>query len=296
MALVVLACQEPEKNQSPLSLTPEFRSYWLNGVAEVSSYSLTQARYGKLHPGELVLIMVTEPFKRERQVKSELAPGLDDLTVLKAHEQRHFTTGIYDYTMTTSSFKSLLPEDGALKITSTSAEWCGHTFFQLNRRENQFRVLSHSYFEAEGDQEYKIDSSLAEDEIYQWIRLDPSRLPQKEITVIPSLISARLRHRPLKPERAMAELSDYSGPLSRQQNLRMYSLTYDKGKDEERQVSYIFEKDFPYRIVALSDEYLDGFQNPVRLKTTAVLKEQILIDYWKKNRPEDRELRKKLGL
>ncbi|MBE7440353.1 MAG: hypothetical protein HS115_18025 [Spirochaetales bacterium] len=294
-ALSLAACRE-EGKPGPVEMTEQFRTYWMKGVAEISSYRLTQARYGKLHEGRLILIMVTEPFKLDRQVKSELNPTAADPVILKAHEQRHFTTGIYDYTMTTSSFMPLNPEEGVLKITGTSAEWCGHTFFQLNRQQERFRVLSRSYFEAEGDQEYEVAGVLSEDEIYQRIRLSPARLPRGEIQVLPSVVSARLRHKSVKPVSARAELAAYDGPLSQQKNLEAYRLTYDGGQQDERQVTYVFEKEFPHRIVALSDEYLDGFQQPVRLQTTAVLTSQIQIDYWKKHDPEHEALRKTLDL
>jgi hypothetical protein len=40
----------------------DFEKYWFNGEAELSSFQLTQARYGELREGKAVMIFVTEPF------------------------------------------------------------------------------------------------------------------------------------------------------------------------------------------------------------------------------------------
>ena len=73
-------------------------------------------------------------------------------------------------------------------------------------------------------------------------------------------------------------------------------LTYGAGTPDERSVEFIFEDKFPYRIRALSEEYMDGFQNPKRLRSTAVLTKQIMLDYWRTHDPEHEILRKELGL
>ena len=37
-----------------------FNAYWYTGLAEITSYSLEQARYGEIHKGSAVLIFVSE--------------------------------------------------------------------------------------------------------------------------------------------------------------------------------------------------------------------------------------------
>ncbi|MDP7238046.1 MAG: hypothetical protein QGI34_15090, partial [Candidatus Latescibacteria bacterium] len=39
-----------------------FGDYWYQGKAEITSYTLKQARYGEIHDGHVVLIFVTEDF------------------------------------------------------------------------------------------------------------------------------------------------------------------------------------------------------------------------------------------
>ncbi|MBL8018577.1 MAG: septum formation inhibitor Maf [Leptospirales bacterium] len=283
----------PLKPAKPLSA--EFNSYWNAGKAELSRYELTQARYGNLNHGELITIMVTEPFLEEKQVKAD-GPG--DVAVLKAHTVRRFTTGIYDYTMMTSSFKPLdeANYDRSLKITATSLDWCGHTFMQLNLRSGAYRVQSRSYFESEGDQDFSLTNAVPEDEIWQRIRMDPRTLPVGDVSLIPSAVSARLRHRPLAAEKASATITDYGGSEFKGARLREYHIVYAQGGPEERVVQFIFEEKFPYKIVGLKETYMDGFEKPRKLTTIAILKKQIMLDYWRTHNPEHSALRTEFGL
>ena len=52
-------------------ITQEFKDYWYAGKAEISSYKLEQARYGELRDGTAALILVTEDFLPELQVKAD---------------------------------------------------------------------------------------------------------------------------------------------------------------------------------------------------------------------------------
>ncbi|NJR52293.1 MAG: hypothetical protein HC780_24680 [Leptolyngbyaceae cyanobacterium CSU_1_3] len=60
----------------------------------------------------------------------------------------------------------------ALKVTTSSQEWCGHTFTQLDRKQDGYLVLMLSYFESEGDQTLTLDV-LHRDELWTTIRIDP---------------------------------------------------------------------------------------------------------------------------
>lgn len=42
----------------------QFGEYWFQGKAEISSYDLTQYRYGEAREGEAVMIFVTEDFRK----------------------------------------------------------------------------------------------------------------------------------------------------------------------------------------------------------------------------------------
>ncbi|WP_053332183.1 hypothetical protein [Turneriella parva] len=293
----LLSC-ESARNLQPPDLHPGFDQYWQQGKAELSRYTLTQARYGNLNRGEMIVITVTEPFNADKQVKSDSASGQAVRAVMKAQTMRRFTTGIYDYAITTTSFKPL--DDAvtrpAMKITSTSVDWCGQTFAQLNQAKTGYRVESRSYFESEGDETFVVGDAFGEDEIWQRIRLAPDLLPVGENKVLPALAAARLRHRRLAAEPASATLGDYQGKDFSGKQLRSYRLVYARGQSHERSVDFVFERAFPHTIVGYAEEYADGFVTPRRLKTVAKLTKTMLLDYWRTHDAEHEVLRQQLGV
>ncbi|MEQ8572775.1 MAG: hypothetical protein RIB63_01840, partial [Fulvivirga sp.] len=72
LMLSVTSCQKKaNSNHRAISSvsTPEFADNWYAGKAELVSYNLKQSRYGEVHDGKAVLIFVTEPFSKKKQVK-----------------------------------------------------------------------------------------------------------------------------------------------------------------------------------------------------------------------------------
>ena len=60
---VVAGCQPSTSeyyNDEAEELSSDFKAYWFDGTAEISSYKLIQSRYGDPREGEAVLIYVTE--------------------------------------------------------------------------------------------------------------------------------------------------------------------------------------------------------------------------------------------
>ena len=56
LLFIINACtNNNEKKQIQLSDSQEFRKYWFANKAEISSYDLVQAQYGKLNKGEAVI-------------------------------------------------------------------------------------------------------------------------------------------------------------------------------------------------------------------------------------------------
>ena len=100
-----------------------FADLWFDGQAELNRYKLTQSRYGESHKGHAVLIFVTEDFLPDKQVKSESVDR--ELTgavpVMKLNFTKEFITGIYPYSVMTSSFLPLDPGDppNPLKVTAS---------------------------------------------------------------------------------------------------------------------------------------------------------------------------------
>jgi len=272
----------------------KFEDFWYQGKAELSSYKLEQARYGEIHTGEAVMIFVTEDFSASKLVKLDnpSATPKDAVNILKLNMTRKFNTGIYPYSMMTSVFSpvDIKKQPNTLKLTATSQEWCGHTFMQVNLDKENYSVNLNSYFESEGDQNFKVDKVMLEDEIWNRIRIAPKSLPTGDIMLLPSTIYARLRHTDFKPEQATADLK--SNKLN--QKLMDYTIQY---KNMDRTLKVTFQKEFPFQIEAWEESNISGWgSNAKTLTTKAVRKKSMMLDYWNKHNNEDLELRKELNL
>jgi len=288
---IPLSCGSGKKapSKQTVDLPEDFGDYWFQGKAEITSYDLRQARYGEMRKGTAALIFVTEPFSRLQQVKLDNpeSAGDDRVDVMKLNFTKKFTTGIYPYSMMTSVFGSLEGDHEAIKVTTSSQEWCGQTFSQLNLNGNQYSFMERSYFESEGDYEKTLDNVWVEDELWTLIRLNPDKLPSGEITVIPGQMYHRLSHNEYKPMRATAS-------IEKDGNYSTFKLNYG---NDVRTLEITFVNKFPFEIESWKDTHKSGFGPDTKMMTsTATLKRRLLLDYWNKNSNEDSEYRKQLGL
>lgn len=265
----------------------QFKEYWYKGKAELTRYQLKQARYGEIHNGDAVLIFVTEPFLTDKEVKYEFGDKSKAISVLKMNFVRKFYTGIYPYSVMTSVFTPVdFQNQRTLKVTSSSQEWCGQTFSQVNFRNNQYDALMRSYFQDEGDRNFNVKTSWLEDELWTRIRLAPDTLPKGEIELVPSLQFVRLWHQELKPEKATASLIPEG-------SLNVYTIAYN---NIQRKVVIRFEPKFPYAIASWEETQPGGFEGSPLLTTKAVKTNTLLLDYWNKHGVADSVYRKQLGL
>lgn len=303
---IILASFVDQKPHSPLGYGKEssiisyegkkgdnetFQAYWNDGKGEVSSYSLSQARYGEIHQGEATLIFVTEPFSKSKQVKlDDYANYSDRVDVLKMNSVRKFHTGIYPYSAMTSVFNKVEDDYRAIKWTASLQEWCGHVFMQFNTKGNSIQYEGKSYFESEGDVKEELRRSWAEDELWNLIRINPDRLPTGNIDIIPASLYLRLNHHEPQIVKAKAELTKSINPEFSESAVFEYKLNYKQ--PEERSLSIYFESQFPYQILGWKDTYEDIAWNSERkvLTTTAKLKKTIRLDYWNKNKLADQNL------
>jgi len=265
-----------------------FGRYWYQGKAELTRYELNQARYGEMHKGEAVLIFVTEPFLPDKQVKLERGDPSKGVTVLKLNSVRKFFTGIYPYSLMTSTFTpvSFAATGRALKVASSSQEWCGQTFTQLNLRGGRYEGALRSYFEDEGDRAFGFDAAWLEDEIWTRIRLAPETLPVGRIEIVPGLQYARLWHKDVRPEKAEATLRSDGRE-------NVYSLDYSA---IPRKLSIRYEAAFPYKIVSWEETQPGAFDGSPLLTTKAVATRSLMLDYWKRHGNADAHYRKELGV
>lgn len=279
--------QQPPRNAD----WEAFQAYWYAGKAEISTFSLSQARYGEMHSGEAVQIFVTEDFSSTKHIKVEdrERSGSDAVSVLKLNATRQFNTGIYQYNMMQSVFMPVNPvEDLApLKITASSQDWCGHTWSQMRLIDNRYMVVQHSYFEGEGDRTIELHAVMPEDALWLLIRVGPDNLPTGNFEMIPAFSYQRFAHE-------HARVFQASGFLEEDDDAYVYRLQY-RGID--RSLSITFENAFPFRILGWTETHRSGFgDDAVMLETTAERKGSIVTDYWNHNAPEDSVLRDTLRL
>jgi hypothetical protein len=279
-----IALTTPATGKVAVATSKEFNDYWYSGKAELNSYTLKQSRYGEIREGEVVLVFVTEPFSLSKQVKLDngQAAGEDNVPVMKLNQIRKFVTGIYDYSIMSSTFTpvdtSTYPN--TLKINSSMQEWCGHTFTQLNLQGESYQFQEFSYFESEGDTERSIPIALLEEELMTRIRLQKGELQVGEIDLIFSTLYSRLAHQELKV--AKANISK-----NQPDDIVTYSIAY---LNYDRTVTIDVQKEFPYSILSWTEDNGDG------LITEATLKKSINEPYWNQKSVADEEMRTKLGL
>lgn len=278
---------EPVTLPSPESFGGEhrdFATYWHQGLAELTRYRLRQARYGETHDGEAVLIFVTEPFLPGEQLKHEHGDHPEAIGVLKLNAHRHFYTGVYPYSVLTSTFS---PEAGGpdLKVTGSVQEWCGHAYTQINRREGQLHLRSHSYFQDEGDVDRRIPEAAFEDGLFATIRRDPAALPIGATELVPALHHLRFVHREVRAYRARGALDEVDdGRFGGR--VRRYRVEYE---DLERTLTVYFAPEHPRAILGWEEDGEGG-------RTEAVRTHAVLTDYWAHHGAGDAAYRAALGL
>ena len=277
---VTIANPNPRK-----PLTKEFKEYWYAGNAEITSYKLEQARYGELREGTSVLVYVTEPFVADKQVKADQS-NPENIPVLKLNNTKKYLTGIYPYSIMSSSFYPVHDNQKALKVAFSTQEWCGQVFAQINNRE-KFKIKSFSYFESEGDNDFELDKNILENEIWNRIRINPVDLPVGQFKLIPSLEYIRMAHKELKAYNAIMTLTKIN-------DLNTYKITYPA---LDRTLEIKFDPSFPYTIDGWSETFKSGFGNRAKTMTSKATKiKTIKTPYWRQNGNNDISLRDTLGL
>jgi hypothetical protein len=260
-----------------LAAEPDFDSYWHDGKAELDGYRMTISRYGQARHAQGVAVYVTEPFSESKRVKVD-NPGKDPSDVvdaLKLNLVRDFQTGIYDYNTMVSVFvrnRDFSP----VKVSFSSAEWCGHVFEELLFTPGRVSGFYNSYFEGETG---KRDLAWPKDGITEdslWILLRGLRgdfLKPEEKKIFPLLTGTyfgRLAHKPLMWTDAEIERNDNT-----------YTV-----RTEGRTGTFTIEAGYPHRITHW--EMLPDI--------SADLTGSARLEYWKLHNNGDESYLKQLGL
>lgn len=272
------------KTATARNIPNQFKDYWYTGKAEITSYSLMQEQYGEIRVGTAVNVFVTEDFLPEQQVKTKNVSE-ENISVLKLNQTKNFNTGIYPYSIMSSTFSPISNTSHALKVSSSAQEWCGQTYIQLNNRKN-FEIESHSYFEGEADQRLSLQKTWLENELWNLIRINPEELPTGDLMIIPSFEYLRIRHKEIREYNAFASLKQGD-------SITIYTLNYN---DLQRQLMLFFKSTFPYEIEKWEEVNAATHNDTLRLRTTATKIKRIQTDYWNQSRNEFAHFRDSLGL
>lgn len=278
--LLLVSCStKPDKPN--LNLSKEFKDYWYAGEAEISYYELSMSRYGENREGEMYLIFVTEDFNTELQVKTEREINSAE-SHFKLNWHQNFTTGIYDYAIMQSTFKSLATDKNASKIASSIQEWCGQSYLQLNLKEKDYHVSLHSYFEALNDDYFVINDHYTENQLLLDLRISPELTTQPS-KVIPNLAFLQLNKK---------EIKAYAVEI-KQSNKNESILTELYFSELDRNVKIEQEQNFPFRILSWEETVNQDGNSQI---SKAKLINSMNIDYWNKNKEKNLILRDSLKL
>lgn len=258
-----------------------FNQYWYDGNAEITSYKLSQVRYGEIHEGRAVTIFVTEDFLPEKQVKADYQ-NEKNIPVLKLNSTKKFLTGVYPYSIMTSTFSPVYNDIHPLKITFSSQEWCGNTFMQLNNRK-KFEIDFYSYFESNSDKKKSLEKNVLENSFWNLARINPYQIKKGRYKIIPSFEFLALNHKKIKPYNAEVN-------LLKQDNLLNLTIYYPELK---RKLILNLTEDFPFTIESWEEHIVRGEK---KLVTKAEKIEKIKIKYWNKNSNKDKIIREKLRI
>jgi hypothetical protein len=275
----------------------DFWSWWGDGKGEISSYKVTVPRYGELREGWAVMIFVTEDVSRTTRVKveTEAIPAGDRVPVLKLNYAVRFTTGIYDYSVLTSTFSSVESELGRprfepMKISFSAQEWCGHVYQMLIPQRDQVELTLHSYFQSEGDQKrsLKLPANAAyEDNLLIWIRelygemLEPGQ--RRELQLLPSSWTLRAAHQPVAFQAAWILKEEGGAVKADTGTTPAWRWTWQIGKRKE---TCWVEKANPHRIL----KWTSGDGGAGEIQKT------LRVPYWSLHGNGDLPYRAQLGI
>ncbi len=153
LAFLLLTCARLASAQfSPALL--QNNHYWNDGKAEFSIYAAEITRYGVPQTGEVLHILVREPFDPKQLVKPDDWQRPDTIQALKMNQILHVPTGLYVYQQMHSNFWRVA--DGQLaKFSLTSNDSCGNTYKEARREGEKFIYEWRTYWDgmARGSEE-----------------------------------------------------------------------------------------------------------------------------------------------
>ena len=112
--------------------------------------------------------------------------------------------------------------------------------------------------------------------------------------MIPGTVYARLAHRPVAAQKAVANLTPSDEKSLEGNPLVIYEINFP---DEQRTLRIYFEKNFPHRIQKWHETYRGLTGMAAKVFTTSATRTHTIMDpYWKHHTNKDRRRLEALGL
>lgn len=279
---------------------PEFGSHWHDGRAEIDGYRFAVQRYGEPRTGQAVMVFVTEPFRAGTRVKADnpsRAPA-DVFEALKLNLVRDFQAGIYDYSTMVSLF-SRSDSFEPVKLTFTSAEWCGNVYEELLIDPKRLQQRVFSYFEGETTSGTlpRPPGGVIEEELFVRLRgLRGEYLRPGAKCTVPFLAGSfhrRLTHTPANWTRA--EIERPAAPVRVRVPAGVFvTRLYVVRVTDGREGRFHIETAYPHRIVKWTWSAARGAA--VEASESGELTGTQRVAYWKLNGNDGERWLKPLGL
>ncbi len=177
-----------EMNTEENPTTMDQSDYWVNKATEVSTYTLSQSRYGQKREGYAVLTTSVDRLDS----RTGLATEKDNewgVEVLKTSLVKQHTTGVMDNTISSSCYTPL--DNGASsfanKLVSSVHNWQSTWLTQFNLKGNRFSVQTFGHEKPLGDKSYELPAVFLLDEVFAIIRINPQLLPTGKFQAVPFL-------------------------------------------------------------------------------------------------------------
>jgi len=251
--------------------------FWNSGKAEFQVYQGKIKKYKIFRNAQVKLIIVKEPFHREKFVKTmkqEMATN-----VIKMNYIRHVPAGIYDYHQMASFFFNW-DTGRIIKYTMNSQDGCGNTFMKYIFKNNRHHFSYHSYFDDQGDLLKIFDEDfLFYDALPIVLRFRLSEKGSYKTMMMPSLISNRIQPLTLSEAVITTRRIDKLTEGKTYRKPYVVEVNFEKGKD-----IFYFENKFPHRMIKWEKKNKDSL----------VLKKSDFLYYWHYTGPEHGELPKEV--
>ncbi len=242
--------------------------YWNDGKAEFSIYGAEITRYGVQHTGDVLHILVREPFDPKQAIKPNDWQRPDVVHVLKMNQILHVPTGLYVYQQMHSNFWRVDTAQLA-KFSLTSNDSCGNTYKEARREGDKINYEWRTYWDGMASGTEAItppENAHFYDELPWLVRtIDFSKTEPFEIQLSGSVINSKKDSFNFQPAKVFFTSTDRALEVT---------VKHAKGSDV-----FTLDRDPPHLLREW--KAADGS----RLK----MKRNLKVDYWNYNKPGDRD-------